>query len=305
MTFYPHFDNQNKPTTMNRITLFINAFIFLVLTTCSKLNVVPDVKTTYELLIISGNNQLNAVSSSELDPFVVQVNDSASKKPAANIQITFTVIEGPGNFQGNKSITVPTGANGQVSVKLTMGPKLFELNKIEAKIANSRASATFTSTANRFKDPRDEQIYPALQLLDGKIWMTRNLNYNSSQADYCYADLSSNCDTYGKLYSGMISLSICPAGWHLPSIDEWENLAKAYGGWSMAYKPWIKNGSSGLDLLLGGQRTDKYQELGTSGYYWTSSLDPPAQSVVLLFTNTTSWDDRPRNLAYSCRCVQN
>lgn len=291
---------------MIRLIVLISPLLIVLMGTCSKLDVVPDVKTTYELLVISGNNQLNAVSSSELDPFVVQVKDSASQKPAVNIQITFTVIEGPGNFQGNKSITVPTGANGQVSVKLTMGPKLFELNKIEAKIANSRASATFTSTANRFKDSRDEQIYPALQLLDGKIWMTRNLNYNSTIADYCYADLSSNCSIYGKLYSGSISTSVCPSGWHLPSIGEWEALAKAYGGGKPAYNALIKNGSSGLDILLGGQLATTYQELGTTGYYWTSSVQTAGdQSAVLFEGGSYNWDDRPRSLGYSCRCVQN
>lgn len=292
---------------MNRIILFINIFTFLGIASCNKLDVVPDQKTTYELTIISGNNQLTAVSSAELDPFVVLVKDSATQKPAPNIQVTFTVSEGPGNFQGNNSITVPTGANGQVSVKLALGPKVFELNKVEAKIVNAKSKVSFTATANRFKDLRDAQIYPAIQLLDGKIWMTRNLNFDPGISAYCYADLSSNCGNYGKLYSGSISTSVCPSGWHLPTIAEWEKLTGAYGGWGKnAYNPLIKNGSSGLDLLLGGQRTDKFQDLGTYGYYWTAAVQTAGdQSAILLEGNTINWDDRLRNLAYSCRCVQN
>jgi hypothetical protein len=63
----------------------------------------------------------------------------------------------------------------------------------------------------------------------GKTWMAENLNVKTD-GSWCYDNKESNCEKYGRLYSWNAAMTACPAGWHLPSRDEWGELAKAAGG---------------------------------------------------------------------------
>jgi uncharacterized protein (TIGR02145 family) len=59
--------------------------------------------------------------------------------------------------------------------------------------------------------------------------MAENLNIKTD-GSWCYDNDESNCDKYGRLYNWNAAKTACPAGWHLPSREEWGNLAKAAGG---------------------------------------------------------------------------
>ena len=86
------------------------------------------------------------------------------------------------------------------------------------------------ATSGIFTDSRDQQTYPWAIMKDGKKWMTKNLAYRGVNA-YCYADKSNNCSTYGVLYTWSKAKKACPNGWHLPSIEEWDGLFAANGGY--------------------------------------------------------------------------
>jgi len=69
-------------------------------------------------------------------------------------------------------------------------------------------------------------------LLDGKLWMTHNLNSNISNS-YCYDDINKNCRGYGRLYTWESANEGCKLlgeGWRLPSNSEWQQLSIVYGG---------------------------------------------------------------------------
>ena len=91
-----------------------------------------------------------------------------------------------------------------------------------------------------FIDDRDGQVYKNTTIGD-QIWMAENLKYNAEYS-VCYDSLNGFCDTYGRFYSlqkngdGLAELdenlvaSVCPAGWHVPSLAEWETMINEVGG---------------------------------------------------------------------------
>lgn len=106
-------------------------------------------------------------------------------------------------------------------------------------------------------DPRDGQTYRTT-VINGKTWMSQNLNYADSvqtpslrHRSRCFADVMDYCGVAGRLYTWSAAVDymtlpdddsnspdcdtgycalpevvqgICPSGWRLPSIEEWEDL---------------------------------------------------------------------------------
>jgi hypothetical protein len=51
--------------------------------------------------------------------------------------------------------------------------------------------------------------------------MAENLSYGA-EGSKCYDKKLKNCKKYGRLYDWETAIKACPAGWHLPSNDEWD-----------------------------------------------------------------------------------
>lgn len=97
-------------------------------------------------------------------------------------------------------------------------------------------------------DPRDGHSYRVF-VSDNQTWMAENLNF-AVDSSWCYDDKEENCEKYGRLYPWRIALQIgeeynkngynfnvvgknatdenyqgvCPPGWHIPSVDEFDAL---------------------------------------------------------------------------------
>jgi uncharacterized protein (TIGR02145 family) len=147
---------------------------------------------------------------------------------------------------------------------------------------------TVSITTGMLTDSRDGKTYRTVTI--GKqVWMAENLDYYTDSS-MCVYKTSSKCKRYGRLYSWNEAMTACPAGWHLPSSQEWDNLITAVGGDSLAGKKlkakhsWdrdeIHGGSGngtddyGFSALPGGDRGDegKFNIFdGSFGNWWTST----------------------------------
>lgn len=133
----------------------------------------------------------------------------------------------------NGGFRLPT----EIEMSMNMGCTSYNYGK-KIKVNHSHFICTESGWAvdpdvweeDSFTDPRDGREYRTVGIWD-QVWMGENLNYTDSVATpdlegkrWCYDDEQEQCDTYGSMYSCEISKSVCPAGWHLPTESDWQDL---------------------------------------------------------------------------------
>jgi len=121
-------------------------------------------------------------------------------------------------------------------------------------------SGSSAPSGGTFVDSRDGKTYKKVKI-GNQVWMAENLNYASSGSK-CYGNNSANCNKYGRLYDWNTAKGACPAGWHLPSDNEWGTLVDYVGGKDFAGRKlkstsgWDDNGNGtdnlGFSALPGG-----------------------------------------------------
>lgn len=130
-------------------------------------------------------------------------------------------------------------------------------------------------------DSRDGKRYKTV-MIGGKRWMGENMSYQISSESWCYNNANSNCGKYGKLYSWKMAMTVCPAGFHLPSRQEWNNLEQAVSKSAAGKKlkariGWNKNGNGtdeyGFLALPGGYRRSDgtFFNAGDHGNWWIAT----------------------------------
>ena len=191
---------------------------------------------------------------------------------------------------------------------------------VRAYATNSQGIAygnevTFTTSSDgnlsTFADSRDGNVYKTVKIGD-QTWMAENLAYDAGNNCWEYENDGENAATYGRLYNLETAKAACPNGWHLPSDNEWEQLAiyinetkgpysKAGDGddWNELGKHlktttgWSENGNGtndfGFSGLPGGHRTygGKFQDIGFNGYWWCS--DGNINIFIFLLFFLSSW----------------
>ncbi len=89
--------------------------------------------------------------------------------------------------------------------------------------------ATNAQKTDFLTDERDGQKYE-IMLFGEHWWMTENMNFVTEKGSWCYNNEAENCAIYGKLYDWKTASEVCPAGWRLPSNDDWYSLIEHLGG---------------------------------------------------------------------------
>ena len=182
----------------------------------------------------------------------------------------------------------------------------------------------FTSTlpTTKFNDTRDGVDYGAITIGDLQI-MNTNLKFQNETA-FCYEDLERYCNHFGKLYSfkmvvdkeGNIKEDICPKGWNIPTLEEWEYLI-------LGMNPIITRGKNGkmnytisknyAQLQFGGFRSHEgefYFNMGKEGHYMTSTLTDDGWATIKIKREGKGYKiavikNTNEDRAVSCRCVKN
>ena len=141
-------------------------------------------------------------------------------------------------------------------------------------------SMLFACGGETMTDPRDGQKYKTVKI-GNQVWMAENLNFKTEDS-YCYEDKDENCTKYGRLYTWDVARKACPAGWHLPSEDEFDLLTyavrgKLSTGMMLKSKTGWENGGNGVDsvgfsALPAGFRNDGGRYSGHTTMFWSSTL---------------------------------
>ena len=189
-------------------------------------------------------------------------------------------------------------------------------------------------------DDRDGQVYKTVEI-GSQTWMAENLNYDynyRTARSYCYAD---SCSKYGRLYTWSATVDsaavfstagkgcgchasssprgivrgVCPVGWHVPSVSEFQTLISYVGGYSVAganlksTSGWKSNSqhvgngsdSNGFSALPAGAYNDaityhvyRFYDVGNYAFFWTTSKGSCVADRLSL-----GWADDSSNLTNS------
>lgn len=195
-------------------------------------------------------------------------------------------------------------------------------------LCTSTAKAQETGT---FKDKRDGQIYKTVTI-GSQIWFAENLKFKPSGEVLNYKD-KKNLKTYGYLYISKQATNVCPEGWHLPTIAEWDTLAyyikktkkhsndddfSSYGiyyhnnvGKHLKSKTGWSDEGNGQDtfnfnaLPAGMHNYDGYVGVGSSANWWSIEKN----IIMLVWKNDDLMKNAPNPftgdvIGFSVRCVK-
>jgi uncharacterized protein (TIGR02145 family) len=168
-----------------------------------------------------------------------------------------------------------------------------------------------------------------------QCWLRENLDMGSmvlgsqEQTDndtiekYCYDDDPANCAAYGGLYqwnevmqydTAQGAQGICPPGWHIPTLGEFQTLSATVGGDGNAIKA-VGQGSGGgagtntsgfCALLAGCNMVGLFGNLGDDANFWSSTeyLPTYVHSLVLFHWEASIiLSDSDKTLGFSMRCL--
>jgi uncharacterized protein (TIGR02145 family) len=142
--------------------------------------------------------------------------------------------------------------------------------------------------------------------IGNQVWSQENLNMVSSDS-WCYFEQDEYCRKYGRLYTWDAARQACPAGWHLPSQDEWKILIDYLGGEDVAAKK-LADATSGFSLKYGGMaRIGNYMLIDNYCAFWTASeydrnhawymfLTPGNSNVTMTYFT--------KKYGFSVRCIK-
>ena len=276
------------------------------------------------------------------------VKDEVSEqKSSSSVTPSSSVTQGPGTESGISSVEGLSSSETSVSSSSSA-----ESSSSSAKLSSSsvvyvepcRTDSVDTCEYGTLTDERDGKTYKTVKI-GSQTWMAENLNYESAKS-WCYGKDSANCTKYGRLYTWAAAMDsvgtwstngmgcgfdkkcsstypvrgVCPSGWHLPKLMEWNTLFTAVGGLSVMGKMlkstsgWdgynAENGTDGYSFaaLPAGYRASDgicYSE-GSYADFWCSDEynSDEANYICLNLSHKEPRMNDYKGLGFSVRCVK-
>ena len=186
-----------------------------------------------------------------------------------------------------------------------------------------------------FRDTRDGHVYKTVTI-GNQTWMAENLAYDAGTGCYAYDNDESNVAIYGRLYKWNTAMAggttpgaqgISPAGWHIPTIAEWEELViyldrQDVAGGKMKTTGTIQEGTglwvypntaatneSGFSGVPGGNvnYSGSFGAKGSYAFWWSSNQTSPtaAASCSLNFgSGSLVQQNLYKDFGFSIRCIK-
>jgi uncharacterized protein (TIGR02145 family) len=207
--------------------------------------------------------------------------------------------------------TAITDADGNVYTSVTIGTQVWMVENLRTTKSNNGTPIPLVT---------DEAAWGALDT-PGYCW------YNNDEV--------ANKTDYGALYNWPAAVNACPAGWHLPTDEEYKILERNLGmnntdanatGWRYSglvggslkeagTMHWMMpamgaTNTSGFTALPGGDRdTDLgFLNLGDYSYFWSASPDGTPRAWYRRLNNDNAGVHRSssrQSVGYSVRCLKN
>lgn len=180
-------------------------------------------------------------------------------------------------------------------------------------------------------------------LIDTIVWMIENLKttrYNdgtdiplvTNQTEWSSLTSPGYCwynnnevnykEPYGALYNWYVADTniICPVGWHIPSLTEYNSLIEYFGGTELAggklkeagTKHWASpnegaTNESGFTGLPGGYRSSSFDNIRLRGYIWSSTSQSSSLAYYLylyFITDNAYVNWFSKMIGCSIRCIK-
>lgn len=197
-----------------------------------------------------------------------------------------------------------TDADGNLYTSVTIGTQVWMVENLKT---------------TRFNDGTDIPL------------ITENTQWpNASSPAYCWYDNNiSNKEPFGALYNwhSVNTGKLCPAGWHVPTQNDWEELIDFLGGDVVAggklktpgtieggdgiwYQPNVDaTNETGFTAVPGGMRSADFFDINYGGVWWTSTEYSPERAFYYYINNYNaeigdSDTGGTKNSGFSVRCMK-
>ena len=175
-----------------------------------------------------------------------------------------------------------------------------------------------------FVDERDGQEYK-YTTIGNQVWMAQNLHYKT----YYSLIREEDCAECGRWYNLEINLpnrevmdSVCPAGWKVPTIEDWNILFTTIGNVSTALRVLLSEswgfvqstnacGFNGIEAGAIRKNKDEFVFLNGSAGWCTQTVISPENVLKVFFRPGSKNEksngieiDRAKNYYVSLRCIR-
>ncbi|GHV15205.1 hypothetical protein AGMMS49938_12860 [Fibrobacterales bacterium] len=204
-----------------------------------------------------------------------------------------------------------------MQVRLTIDGKEYEGNLAQVLRVERREALTNSREFLTFNDKRDGRNYKYVKI-GRQFWMAQNLNFEAEDS-FCYDNNPEQGELYGRLYSWATALGVCPLGWHLPTLAEWQELAdfsgvqtaatalKSISGWVSDYGGTDDYGFAALPAGYRSEGSKEFHYLGKLAGWWSSSDVSAEKAFSVRFHSSAGQirsDEFHKLSAFSVRCVR-